>query len=237
MRKWAWVGLCLLGNSVSLFAVEAPLTVLELFTSQGCYSCPPADSLLGELKTRPNTIAVACHVTYWNYLGWRDTFSREFCDDRQRHYQRNLKGNAGVYTPQMVINGRYGVVGSNTLQINNLIQRAATPAIATVVLAMGSPGVLTITLPSINQGPHTLLLLGTSGEHSLPIARGENGGKQLIYHNPVAVVIELGEWDGKQKIVEKSLPAQDDIREWLVLAQDTPTGAIVAAAKLAVSIN
>jgi len=214
-------------------SVSEPLTVVELFTSQGCYSCPPADDLLGELKQDPHTIALSCHVTYWNYLGWKDTFSLRFCDQRQRGYQAALKGRAGVYTPQMIINGQYAAVGSRQSSVKRLIQQANKQAPATITILKNGAQELKIQLPSLSLNQkQELFLLGTSGQHRLPINRGENGGKTLNYHNPIAEVIHLGRWDGKKQILNKTINKQADIREWVVIAQTMPLGNIVAAGKL-----
>ncbi len=227
--------LCLLlFNGYSAYA-SSELTVVELFTSQGCYSCPPADSFLGKLKEEPNTIAVSCHVTYWNYLGWRDTFSRKFCDNRQRNYQRHLKGNAGVYTPQMVVSGRYGAVGSRTSRVSRIIEIAKKHApLLAINLSMDSSTTdqLNIQLPTISSDQtQQLFLLGTSGEHSLPISHGENGGKRLTYHNPIQHVVDLGRWNGQGKTLTQTVGGHPEINEWVVIAQRMPLGEITAAGK------
>ncbi len=229
--------LCLLlFNGYNAYASSEPLAVIELFTSQGCYSCPPADSFLGKLKEQPNTIAVSCHVTYWNYLGWRDTFSRKFCDNRQRHYQRHLKGNAGVYTPQMVVSGRFGAVGSRTSRVSRIIDIAKKHApLLPINLSIDASTAdqLSIQLPTLNSDQtQQLFLLGTSGEHSLPISHGENGGKRLTYHNPIEHVVDLGHWDGQEKRLTQAIAGHPDIDEWVVIAQRMPIGEITAAGKL-----
>lgn len=223
----------LLGGLYSSASLSAPLTVVELFTSQGCYSCPPADDLLGELKQDPNTIALSCHVTYWNYLGWKDTFSHAFCDQRQRSYQAHLRGRAGVYTPQMIINGKYGVVGSRRSSVKSTLNRAQEQNTAIIALEENTATQLSITLPELkNTGLQQLFLLGTSGHQRLPIKRGENGGKTLSYHNPVAQVIELGEWKGEKRTLLQNIKKDASIKEWVVIAQQSPLGTISAAGKL-----
>ncbi|MGH1441550.1 MAG: DUF1223 domain-containing protein [Cellvibrionaceae bacterium] len=223
----------LLSGLYSSASLSAPLTVVELFTSQGCYSCPPADDLLGELKQDPNTIALSCHVTYWNYLGWKDTFSHAFCDQRQRSYQAHLRGRAGVYTPQMIINGKYGVVGSRRSSVKSTLNRAQEQNTAIIALEENTATQLSITLPELkNTGLQQLFLLGTSGHQRLPIKRGENGGKTLSYHNPVAQVIELGEWKGEKRTLLQNIKKDASIKEWVVIAQQSPLGTISAAGKL-----
>lgn len=225
--------ICFANIAFSSHSWSEPVTVVELFTSQGCYSCPPADDLLGKLKKQDNTIALACHVTYWNYLGWRDTFSRSFCDKRQRQYQAYIKGRAGVYTPQMVINGQYATVGSRTNSVKRIIEKAKVHGPATITIAQTSQDHIDIDLPSLKTAQtQQLFLLGTAGDHRLPIKRGENGGKTLDYHNPVVAVIDLGRWNGEALSLSKNIEKQPAVREWVVIAQQQPLGDIVAAGKL-----
>lgn len=224
----------------SAFATAERVNVVELFTSQGCYSCPPADVFLGELAEREDVITLACHVTYWNYLGWKDTFSQPFCDNRQRHYQSVLRGYKGVYTPQMVINGRYGGVGSQRRRIEGLLtadHRQQTP-VSRIQLAVKQQKI-TVQLPAKTaQSPkkQQLFLLGTSGNHVLPIHSGENSGKQLPYFNPVEYVQNMGQWDGDAATLQWALPADARIKDWIVIAQEWPVGEIIAAGKVNVGV-
>ena len=230
-----WIYRLLLG-CLPVTAAATPVTVVELFTSQGCYSCPPADDLLGKLSENPDTIAVACHVTYWNYLGWRDTFSQEFCDRRQRSYQSHLKGNAGVYTPQMVINGRYGVVGSRQSRVTQAIGRSQQDtAIEMVALSQPNDGELHIELPAVASGNLQLWLLGVDNQQQVPIAKGENGGKQLTYHHPIRQVVNLGGWDGKSRQLQVNLKEQPVLPRWVVLVELRGGRGLVAAGELVVS--
>lgn len=231
------IGLLLITNaSANTTDSNSSPVVIELFTSQGCYSCPPADAVLGKLKHRNDVIALSCHVTYWNYLGWRDTFSLRFCDQRQRHYQRSLKGNPGVYTPQMVVNGVLGLVGSRQHRVEKAMALASDyRPLQSIGLSQPNNNTLHIQLPQLETNTEQQLwLLGTSGEHHLAIATGENGGKQLHYHNPVATVIDLGRWHGQASGL-KHVVDNAGIREWVVVAQVSPLGAISAAGKLALN--
>ena len=213
-------------------ADDSKVTVVELFTSQGCHSCPRADSFLGELKEQQDVIALSCHVTYWNYLGWEDTFSNTFCDNRQRAYQSELAGNAGVYTPQMVINGEYGGVGSQKRRVHQFINASnASSSVEAIQLTLTGDNSLNIELPELAAGKQKLLLLGTLGDHELLISRGENRGKTLTYHNPVSEFVDLGTWDGSSKVLLESV-ASPDVKEWVVIAQSWPIGQITAAGKL-----
>jgi len=220
------------------------VTVVELFTSQGCHSCPPADAFLGELKKQPDTIALSCHVTYWNYLGWKDTFSNEFCDNRQRRYQSQLLTRPGVYTPQMVINGQYGVVGSQKKQIHQLIDYTQNQDRVNLIrMELADNDKLRIELPELeingevnDKGENTqsLILFATSGTHDLNIPRGENGGKTLTYHNPVGYTMNLGTWNGESKVITPSIDLSLG-DEWVLIAQKMPLGAISAAGALQIN--
>ena len=210
---------------------QAPV-VVELFTSQGCHSCPPADKHLGELSQEAGIIAFSCHVTYWNYLGWKDGFSRDFCDQRQRAYQPFLQGYQGVYTPQMVVNGRFTQVGGRRKTIKQAIEWLRKEQAIESIHVEADSSEVTIKLPSLDsQEGFQLYLLGTSGVHEVPISRGENGGKTLAYHHPVEASFHLGQWHGDTKTVKHATRGKESIKEWIVIAQQYPLGAIVAAGK------
>ncbi|MEM9553926.1 MAG: DUF1223 domain-containing protein [Acidobacteriota bacterium] len=157
--------------------------VLELFTSQGCSSCPPADRLLSELAPRADVIALAFHVDYWNRLGWRDPFSDAAWSDRQRAYARRLDSN--VYTPQLVVDGRAHAVGSDRDGVLGLIERAARrPRLVDVELALRpAAGAVEVTVTAAvdDAAPRPLMLLGALIEDGrvTEVARGENRGRTL----------------------------------------------------------
>ncbi len=219
--------------SLPVFAeAEKPITVVELYTSQGCYSCPPADKLLGTLKKHDNIIAFSCHVTYWNYLGWRDTFSRSFCDNRQRRYQRHLKGYKGVYTPQMIVNGRYAAVGSRKQRVQAMINHTQdSDSVASLDFSVKNQQLVIQPLDASTEKVVQLYLLGISGDHFLPIKTGENAGKKLPYHNPVEHSINLGQWDTTTMTSYTLEQYPSAIKEWIVIAQASPLGHIIAAGK------
>jgi len=241
-----WLFLYLLSLSGVVFAdgraqEKEGLAVVELFTSQGCYSCPPADEFLGELAERENIIALSCHVTYWNYIGWKDTFSRRFCDDRQRQYQSVLlDGRRGVYTPQMVVNGRYAGVGSRRHVIESIVafdqKNNRSPLLIDLRISGDQliiempPQAESTSIPPISH----LFLLGTSGEHLLSIGRGENAGKKLSYHHPVEYAKSLGFVGKQQQAMTVSLPQQEKVTDWIVIAQHKHLGEITAVGRLSV---
>lgn len=212
--------------------------VLELFTSQSCSSCPPADRLLGELaQDNPNIIALSCNVTYWNHLHWKDTLSKEFCSDRQRSYVRKLNAR-GAYTPQIVINGSHEMVGSSARKINNALKTEIKSAtVKPIGLNLDNSNTLEITLPNL-QGlergsDYTLLLLAHNSDHRQKIPSGENTGRAVTYTNPVEKIVSLGTWDGAPRAFTADISSLPDATGYVVLAQqDGATGKIRAAGKL-----
>jgi hypothetical protein len=160
----------------------APQAVLELFTSQGCSSCPPADALLGELSRQPGVIALAWHVDYWDNLGWHDPYASSLATDRQRAYAAQLRDE--VYTPAMVVNGAAIVVGSDRAAIATALARTrTTPTGATPIstipisLRYGTTG-LTAEIGE-TRTPLTLLLAAYDPEAATAVHAGENEGRKL----------------------------------------------------------
>jgi hypothetical protein len=172
------------------FAAEPAPVVVELFTSQGCNSCPPTDAVLGELAKRDDVLPLSFHVTYWDRLGWPDSFGLEASTLRQKAYADGL-GRRSLYTPQMVVGGRLDVLGSQrgrVLEAVELLQShpEPRPAIANgeLILAAGE------------QGACTLWLIGFDRAHDVTIERGENRGRTLRYLNVVRTIERLGRWTG-----------------------------------------
>lgn len=161
--------------------------VLELFTSQACSSCPPADALLGKLAQRPEVIALAWHVDYWNHLGWRDEFASHQATKRQQAYARQLE--AEVFTPALVIDGAAVVVGSDRSAVERAIG-SATPLAVTA--ALSATGV------DVGGGPGPLRAISVlyDPEHATDVASGENRGARLREFRIVQRADVLAEWDG-----------------------------------------
>jgi len=202
--------------------------VIELYTSQGCSSCPPADAYLGELAQRRDVLALAFHVDYWNYIGWQDPFSSEAATDRQRDYGRFLDLRA-IYTPQMVIDGAVHEVGSDRGAVASAIKSAArTQKIPVTVLSDGSGFRV-----HIGEGnPDTrarILLIEFEPEAVTDVQRGENAGKQLVEYNIVQSWRVIGSWDGTA--IEIALPpAESEASARAVIVQEDPIGTIYGAA-------
>ena len=206
-------------------AAGKELIVVELFTSQSCSSCPPADKLLGQLSKNEDIIALSCHVTYWNHLHWKDTLSREFCTDRQRLYNASLN-RSNSFTPQMVINGNLSAVGSRSNDVNKKLNQAKP--IHKINLSSSSDK-LTFELPNIGQNAK-LILIEYIPLHTQSIPSGENRGRTVTYTNPVNNIREIGAWDGSQQI--RSIDVKNSASKFAIIAQIGSNGPILAAGKL-----
>jgi hypothetical protein len=202
--------------------------VLELFTSQGCSSCPPADMLVDELaRTRPDLLPLTFHVTYWNNLGWEDPFSFQAATDRQRDYvARSVSPEA--YTPALVVDGLHDVVGSDNSAVRAALATAEAQAqtAAPVELSRAGTG-LKITIGA-GKGQGQVLLLGFDRMHQTHVGRGENGGRTLVEANIVRSMSVSGTWTGAQMLLNASLPAGED---FAVMVQ-ARNGRILGAARL-----
>ena len=221
------------GKTENLNQTDNPI-VLEMFTSQSCSSCPPADKVLGQLEQEnKNVIALSCNVTYWNHLHWEDTLSKEFCSTRQRQYVRTLRSR-GPYTPQVVVNGTQTMVGSRGGQIRHAINtETATNPVKLIDLNI-SDDQLIIKLPEIaSDDSFALNLVQYKHSQSQSIPSGENRGRNVHYTNPVEKVISLGSWDGTSKTVDYDISELKNAKGLALLAQKNGvTGDIVAANKI-----
>lgn len=184
--------------------------VVELFTSQGCSSCPPADKLLGELADNPNVIALTQAVDYWDYLGWKDENARKEHTERQQNYAR-ARGDRRIYTPQMVINGRSHVVGSRWWDVDKGVKEGANVLSVGVKADVGAD-VLKIAVDGSTKigsdlRDSTLYLVPFKKSVSVAIKRGENRGKTITYHNVVSNMRPIGMWHGDAVTVELPLSA------------------------------
>lgn len=226
----------LTGGSTTTLADKGPV-VVELYTSQGCNSCPPADAYLGELAKRKNIIALSFHVTYWDYLGWRDRFAFKGATKRQRAYSRHFR-RGYVYTPQMVIDGQSEVVGSRHFLVDRAIGKAKRRSDKiTVTFKKADDGKLHAVLPTRKASGAaeraTIWMVLFDRRHTTDIRRGENGGKKLSYHNVVRKLMRLGTWDGEGKKVAVPVHAAgpDGRRDGcVVIVQSDQTGRIIGAA-------
>jgi hypothetical protein len=199
-------------------AATAPV-VLELFTSQGCSSCPPADALLGELVRQPGVIGLAWHVDYWNSLGWTDRYARRTWTDRQNSYAKHLGGE--VFTPALVVNGAAMVVGSDKAAVRGAIDRATQPPLA-VALRRTATGLEA----EIGTSDRLLtgLLVTYDPEVVTDIGAGENQGHRLVEYRVVQDVVTLAALTPRL-----TLPAVPENRGAVLLIQDAAWHVVGAA--------
>ncbi len=173
--------------------------VLELFTSQGCSSCPPADKLLGELSADPSLVALSVPIDYWDYLGWKDTLASPAHSARQRAYA-HLRGDRQVYTPQIVVNGATHVLGSDHVAIEHAIaltdQKPGVMSLP-ILMSMGGSGLnVQVDAAKTDHATGEVWLCPLMKAVSVTIERGENHGRTITYHNVVRNWIKLGDWTG-----------------------------------------
>lgn len=191
MHRRALLAAAFAGSLPRLAAAAGKPTVLELFTSQACSSCPPADALLGQLAQRPEVIALAWHVDYWNNLGWRDKFSSRQATERQQAYASQI--GAEVFTPALVVDGAAIVIGSDRTAVERAIQ--AAPALQVpVTLTRTSTGMVVDI--GHGAGPLRAISVCYDPEHATDVDAGENDGARLREYRIVRQVDVLGEWDG-----------------------------------------
>ncbi|ANM19051.1 hypothetical protein AMK06_CH04210 [Rhizobium sp. N541] len=174
-----------------------PKGVVELFTAQGCSSCPPADAAFRKLVSQGDVIALAYHVDYWNYLGWADTLSSKENTERQYGYARTM-GRSNVYTPQAIVNGRGHLAGADLSGINNKIDTYSGEGNGlTVPISASMRGDELEIKIGAGQGKANVVMVYFDKEKTIEVEKGENSGKKLSYLHSVTNVETVGMWDGK----------------------------------------
>jgi len=220
-RSGLFAAALLLGADIAC-AAQRP-TVVELFTSQGCSSCPPADIYLTELARNAGVLALAFHVDYWDSLGWKDPYALAAATERQERYAAHLR--KGPYTPQMVVDGGSVIVGSDRRGVAAAIERARSEA-ANVEVTLASGGAtLTIEVGS-GTGAAQILLVGFDRQHETAVMHGENAGKTLLESSIVRSLTGIGRWSGEPLKLSIAAPAGEGVA---VLLQ-SDDGRIVGAA-------
>ncbi len=224
------------GPAEAEIAVDSP-TVVELFTSQGCSSCPPADRLLEELATRDDVLALGYHVDYWDYIGWADPFASRESTMRQRLYGRAFDLRS-VFTPQMVVDGSVSVVGSRRREVSRAIEAAPLrrPTSVTVAVEQPDPNRFIVSLGAADYdgAPADIILVRYDDAHVTEVARGENRGRTLTDVNVVRQFDVIGQWRGEAMTISASLPVSDIPGGCAVLVQMPDHGAILGAARIMV---
>jgi hypothetical protein len=216
----------LLGCTRAVNAQPRP-AVVELFTSEGCSSCPPAEAFLGELAQRPDVLALAFHVDYWDDLGWRDRFGLSEAVQRQRRYVKTLR-RSSAYTPQVVIDGQAEYVGSDRASIGKSL--AANRDGVAIALSVRDDQILIDLAADAKVASSDVVLVGYRRQAVSAIGRGENAGRTLTEFNIVRVIRALGQWDGKARQFQMpvdSLPA--DATDVAALVQPAGQGHIIGA--------
>ena len=234
LARFAMASMLLLCSPAASAAQAEPgaaPAVVELFTSQGCDSCPPADRLIGELADRADVVALTYNVDYWDYVGWPDTFASAANTKRQKAYARAAR-RPDMYTPQIVINGERHVVGSDRAAVEAALDATRNDASGIAIEIRREDGRVTIQLPESQvRREATVWLVRFDRERTQQIGRGENAGRWLTYHNVVRDFWSLGLWLGSELriVLDESLLAQDDADGCAILVQERSHGRILGA--------
>ncbi|GFE52343.1 hypothetical protein So717_40960 [Roseobacter cerasinus] len=228
---------CIAKAAAALWMMAAPglaedsPVVIELFTSQGCSSCPPADELLHNLAERDDVIALALHVDYWDYIGWKDEFADPRNAERQRAYA-TVAGRRSIYTPEMIVNGLTDIVGARPMEVAKAIadhQRMA-PAVSLQLTRSGDQIQISAKMLKTVGEPMVIHMLRYTPEREARITRGENAGRTITYANVTEDWTVLGEWSGRAPLA-LAAKAEGD-HPVVVLVQASDMGPILAAAQL-----
>jgi hypothetical protein len=221
------VALAILAPSGTLAADAAHPTVIELFQSQGCSSCPPANSNLMAVAGRPDILALSFGVTYWDQLGWKDTFAQPAFTARQWDYAHGL-GHPNVFTPQVVVNGRRDGVGANPGEFRALVA-AGDRGTSGPSLSIGHGKVMVGAGRAPSGGADVWLVRFDPRVEEVPVKRGENAGRTLPHRNVVHALVRLGRWTGAAETL--TAPPSDPALATAVLVQQPSGGAILAAVR------
>ena len=216
------------------FAAAGRPVIVELFTSQGCSSCPPADAFLETLKGKPGVVALSYHVDYWDYLGWRDTLGSPEYSQRQYDYAKS-RGDMNVYTPQMIINGGNHYVGSQRSTVSGGIAKARSAIAAQwvdIVMSDNKTDVVIDIAAGAATKEATLWLMAFAPSITTEIKKGENAGSTVTYYNVVRKMVPAGMWHGEatKLVLPKSSVIPEDCKGWVALLQQGKVGPMIGAA-------
>ena len=207
-------------------APEAAPIVIELFSSQACAFCPKADVLLATLAEQPHIIGIDCHVDYFDVQ--KGSLAQKFCTDRQTAYAAFLRSGPN-YTPQMVMNGVYDMVGYKQDLIEKTMAEIKEPA-KPIGIQVGGNNQFSLSLPAMPaQNPLALIIVLLDKPHNIKIAEGGNRGKEVVFKNIASDIQKLMDWDGEEQVVQISVALKDKHQGFAALVQDQKTGAILAA--------
>lgn len=222
---------------------DSSMVVLELFTSQGCSSCPPADVVLSKyaIQNNPNSIPLAFHIDYWNYIGWKDPFSKAQYSERQREYAQ-IFNQSGVYTPQLVINGKYELVGTKESEIANLVAKEAAVSSNAVIKIISSNLIqnqLVIKFEVVGNSTNSKVNLAlVKKKEFTKIKRGENSGLEQTSYNIVYDFKSLALNSAKKSGITFNFQSDWKPSDFMVVAylQNKSTGAINTASKAEINL-
>ncbi|MEP4194182.1 MAG: DUF1223 domain-containing protein [Aliishimia sp.] len=218
-----------MGLNTPVVAQNSPV-VIELYTSQGCSSCPPADALLHKLAQRDDVIPLALHVDYWDYIGWKDIFADPEHAQRQRRYAR-VAGRRSVYTPQMIVNGVDSIVGARGMEISEAISNHKDHDTGVrLQVSRTHDGISIEASAPNNPGPMVVHVVRYAESKDVKITRGENAGRSMSYSNVVEDWRVLTEWSGRRDLsVNTDIDGDGPV---VVLIQSANQGPMQAAAQL-----
>ena len=207
--------------------------LIELFTSQGCSSCPPADAFAGELASDPLNYVVSLNVDYWDYLGWNDTLAKPEFSKRQFDYGKS-RGDMEVYTPQMVMNGHYHAVGSKSAEVRKFIAECREEGLKASLSLAVTDREVKVTIPAqAFTGEATLWLMAIAPQVKAVIGRGENAGKTVTNHNVVRNMVPAALWKGEDYhgawMRDAVVPA--DCTSCIAVLQKDKTGQVIGLAR------
>ena len=214
ISRWSGaLGVCAIVAVIRPACAE-PRAVVELFTSQGCSSCPPADRIIGELAKDPDVIALSLPIDYWDYLGWKDTLADSRFTARQKAYS-HVRGDRDVYTPQVVVNGATHVIGSDRARIDGAISETRkSSGVMSVPVTMTVSGKQLTVAVAESKGPAghgEVWICSVSKAVPISIGRGENRGREITYHNVVRNLLKVGDWNGASE--SWTVPLENIARE------------------------
>ncbi|MBL8908857.1 MAG: DUF1223 domain-containing protein [Rhizobiales bacterium] len=230
-------GACLAGGGIAAAgSAQSRPAVIELFTSQGCSSCPAADAFMEELAAMPDVIALSYNVDYWDYLGWRDTLASAANSQRQYDYAK-ARGDMDVYTPQIICDGQSHYVGSKRAQILAAIERVrtATPVnwVPMTIERQGDEFLVTAEAAPSGARNGTIWLMSVMPRVKVAVERGENAGKEITYYNVVRNITPGGMWHGER--LSLNLPVKGVFKDCctacVALLQTGDVGPVIGAAR------
>jgi hypothetical protein len=208
-----------------------PVVVVELYTSQGCVACPPADEFVAMLAANPMILPLALHVDYWDYIGWADKFAQKKFTDRQRAYAKAV-GSRMIYTPQLIIAGDQRIEGFDPTETAKLLRKHMTAGspVRLSVTRDGDRLVIKVEADPPLTEPAWVQLVRYKPEETVAIERGENAGKTITYTNIVTAWERVGDWSGQQPM---ELTAEFQGQEpGAIIVQTAGPAAILAAARV-----